>query len=220
MLATKETRWVLRGINFSIDPGRILGVIGKNGAGKSTLLQIIAGIMYPNEGSGEVQGRVAALLNIGAGFHPDLTGRENVIVAGIVGGLTRREISSQLDSIQDFAEIFDAIDDPFHTYSSGMRMRLMFALAIHLQPDVILIDEVLSVGDIAFQHKCFQRILDFKSRGCAILLATHDLDLSRRFCDELLWLDGAGVMDSGDPNRVADRYLASMQSEQLATKLL
>jgi lipopolysaccharide transport system ATP-binding protein len=203
--------WALRNISLKVEPGRIVGIIGRNGTGKSTLLRVIAGIMKPEEGSIKVWGRLAAVLDLGAGFHPDLTGRENLMVAGIVAGSTRREIEEQVDSILEFAEIEEYIDNPLHTFSSGMSMRLAFSLAIHVDPDVFLIDEVLAVGDVAFQHKCLKRIIDAKEQGCAILLATHDLSVSREMCDELLWLDGAKIAAFGPPGEVVDKYLESMQ---------
>ena len=210
MLLPKQTIWALRGVSFSVSSGQAVGLIGKNGSGKSTLLNIVAGVMKANEGTGSVQGRISAILDLGAGFHPDLTGRENVIVSGVVGGMTRREVEFHLDSIQAFSEIGSAIDNPCHTYSQGMKMRLMFSLAIHLDPDVILIDEVLSVGDAGFAVKCLRRIGEFKKRGCAILLASHNMDFAREFCDEVIWLDNAGIRASGDPNHVIDKYLESM----------
>ena len=211
LLSPEERVWVLRDISFAVPPGKLVGVIGRNGAGKSTLLRMVAGVMKPDEGSGEVRGRLGALLEIGAGFHPDLTGRENVFVAGIVGGLTRREVKQRFDSIVEFSGIEDAIDNPLRTYSSGMRMRLGFSLAVHLDPDVILVDEVLAVGDIAFQLKCLDTILEFKKQGCAILLATHDLETTRKYCDAVLWLDGSRLVESGPPDRVIERYLESMR---------
>jgi lipopolysaccharide transport system ATP-binding protein len=203
--------WALRDVSLKVEPGRIVGIIGRNGTGKSTLLRIVAGIMEPEEGSVKVWGRLAAVLDLGAGFHPDLTGRENLMVAGIVAGSTRREIGDQVDSILEFAEIEEHIDNPLHTYSSGMTMRLAFSLAIHADPDVFLIDEVLAVGDVAFQHKCLNRIIDAKEQGCAILLATHDLSVSRELCDEVLWLDGARIAAFGPPGEVVERYLESIR---------
>jgi homopolymeric O-antigen transport system ATP-binding protein len=210
-LFPQEHYWVLRDISFSVEPGRIVGVIGRNGAGKSTLLRIAAGILKPEEGAVKIWGRLGAVLELGAGFHPDLTGRENLMVAGIVGGSTRREVESQIDTIMEFAEIEEYIDNPLHTYSDGMRMRLAFSLAIHLDPDVFLIDEVLAVGDVAFQLKCIRRVMEAREKGSAILLATHDLSGTRALCDEVLWLEGARLAGSGDPNEVVDRYLESMQ---------
>jgi lipopolysaccharide transport system ATP-binding protein len=210
MLLPRRTIWALRGISFSVSSGQAVGLIGKNGSGKSTLLKMVAGVMKPNEGTGRVEGRISSILDLGAGFHPDLTGRENVIVSGIVGGMTRREVEFHLDSIQAFSEIGSAIDNPCHTYSQGMSMRLMFSLAFHLAPDVILIDEILSVGDAGFKQKCMGRITEFRERGCAILLASHNLDFVREFCDEAIWLDNAGIRASGDPNQVVDKYLENM----------
>jgi lipopolysaccharide transport system ATP-binding protein len=172
---------------------------------------MIAKVMRPDEGSGEVHGKVAALLELGVGFHPDLTGRENLIAGGIVGGLTKREILGRFDFILEFSELEEHIDNPLHTFSNGMKMRLAFALAIHLDPDVLLIDEILAVGDIAFQRKCLQRIMDFKERGCTILLASHDISVSREICDKVLWLDGNRTVEFGSPDEVVDRYLENME---------
>jgi len=211
LLFPEERAWVLRHISFMVSPGQIVGLIGRNGAGKSTLLRMIAKVMIPDEGSGEVHGKVAALLELGVGFHPDLTGRENLIAGGIVGGLTKREILGRFDFILEFSELEEHIDNPLHTFSNGMKMRLAFALAIHLDPDVLLIDEILAVGDIAFQRKCLQRIMDFKERGCTILLASHDISVSREICDKVLWLDGNRTVEFGSPDEVVDRYLENME---------
>jgi lipopolysaccharide transport system ATP-binding protein len=199
--------WSLQDVNVEVLKGRALGIIGPNGAGKSTLLRLVAGIGRPDQGSIEVRGRVGALLDLGAGFHPELTGRENVFVSGVIGGLTRREVQRQFDSIVDFSELHEFIDSPLHTYSTGMQVRLAFATAIHAEPQVLLVDEVLSVGDLAFQTKCLQRVSNVRARGCTILLVTHDLEHVRMFCDDALLLRGGKVVCCGASDAVVAEYL-------------
>ena len=209
-LAPEERFWALRDVSLSLAPGRALGVIGPNGAGKSTLLRLIGGVGRPDEGDIIVHGRIGALLGLGAGFHPDLTGRENVFVNGVIAGLTRREVARRLDSIVAFAELEEFIDSPLRTYSSGMRMRLAFAVAVHTEPEILLIDEVLAVGDVAFRRKCFERIDQFKSEGCTILFVSHDVNQIQRLCDEALWLRQGQVVAHGDPQVVAHNYVTEM----------
>src|SRR5947207_8755553 len=163
--------------------------IGSNGSGKSTMLKLVAGITKPTSGSVKVHGRVSALIELGAGFHPEISGRENVFINGIMLGLSKREVARRFDEIVEFAELQDFIDAPVKTYSSGMYMRLGFAVAIHVNPDVLLVDEVLAVGDEGFTHKCLDKFAEFRRRGKTILLVTHSLNLVERFCDEALWLD-------------------------------
>jgi len=194
-----EQFWALREVSCSVAAGRTLGMIGNNGAGKSTLLRLIGGVGRPDEGSVQVHGRIGALLDLGLGFHPDLTGRENVFVSGVIAGLTRHEVAQRFDSIVAFAELQQSIDSPLRTYSSGMQMRLAFAVAIHTEPEILLIDEVLAVGDLAFQRKCLQRIARFKAEGCTILLVSHDATLIQQLCDEVLWLRGGRLVAHGDP---------------------
>src|SRR5438132_13144083 len=178
-----EYFWALHEVSFSIAYGRMVGVIGPNGAGKSTLLRLIGGVGRPDKGTIRVHGQIGALLDLGTGFHPELTGRENVFVSGVIAGLTRREVAQRFDSIVAFAELQQSIDSPLRTYSSGMQMRLAFAVAIHTEPEILLIDEVLAVGDLAFQRKCLQRIAQFKAEGCTILLVSHDATLIQQLCD-------------------------------------
>jgi lipopolysaccharide transport system ATP-binding protein len=208
-----EYLWALRDVSFSVPSGSMLGVIGPNGAGKSTLLRLIGGVGRPDGGSVTVKGRVGALLELGAGFHPDLTGRENVFVTGVISGLTRREVSERFESIVDFAELEEFIDSPLRTYSNGMRMRLAFAVSIHTEADILLIDEVLAVGDISFQEKCLNRIAQFKAQGCAIIFVSHNERTIQEFCDEALWLQGGKVMAHGSSNMVVTQYIAQMTSE-------
>src|SRR5688572_23061690 len=206
-LRPDEVLEALKGVSFDVPAGRSFGVIGRNGSGKSTLLKLIAGIGKPTTGTVDVHGRVSALIELGAGFHPEISGRENVFINGMMLGLSKREIVRRFDDIVAFAELEDFIDAPVKTYSSGMYMRLGFAVAINVDPDVLLVDEVLAVGDEAFTHKCFDKLAEFRRRGRTVLLVTHALDLVTRFCDEALWLDGGVIRQQGDPKRVVDAYL-------------
>lgn len=208
-----EHFWALRHISFTVAPGEMLGIIGHNGAGKSTLLQLIGGVGYPNEGRVKRRGRIGALLDLGAGFHSDLTGRENVFVTAIVAGLTRREVARSFQSIVEFAELEAFVDNPVRTYSTGMQMRLAFSVAVHTRPDVLLVDEFLSVGDIAFQAKCLARIAQLKEQGCAIVLISHDAEQVQELCDRALWLRKGQVVAYGKPEAVVGQYVAEMRSE-------
>ncbi len=211
----------LKGVTFDVGSGKTFGIVGRNGSGKSTMLKLIAGIGKPTSGTVRVDGRVSALIELGAGFHPEISGRENVYINGLMLGLSRREIARRFDEIVRFAELEEFIDAPVKTYSSGMYMRLGFAVAINVDPDVLLVDEVLAVGDEAFTHKCLDKFAEFRRRGRTILLVTHSLDLVTRFCDEALWLDGGVVKAQGDPKRVIDAYLmdvAGTENLQLAAE--
>jgi lipopolysaccharide transport system ATP-binding protein len=191
----------------------MLGVIGPNGAGKSTLLRLLAGVMRPSEGEVVVRGQIGGLLQLGVGFHPDLSGRENVFTNGIVAGLTSQEVAQRFDSIVRFAELENFIDNPLRTYSTGMRMRLGFATAAHTDADVLLIDEVLTVGDLAFQQKCLERIERYKSDGCAVVFVTHSLDEVLEHCERTLWLRGGEVAALGSSDVVIDQYRSEMSDE-------
>jgi len=204
-----ERFWALRDVSFSVAVGRMVGLIGANGSGKSTLLRLVGGVGRPDEGSIEVYRRMGALLDLGTGFHPDLTGRENVFVNGVICGLTRREVADRFDSIVSFAELEAFIDNPIRTYSTGMQMRLGFAIAVHAEPEVLLIDEILSVGDHSFQRKSFDRIAQFKAKGCTIILVTHNMEVVREVCDEAIWLDGGRLVLHGRPDIVVDQYIAA-----------
>jgi lipopolysaccharide transport system ATP-binding protein len=207
-MAPVERFWALREVSFSVAPGRALGVIGPNGAGKSTLLRLLGGVGRPDEGTVEVHGRIGALLELGAGFHPDLTGRENLFINGLISGLTRREVATRLESIVAFADLQDFIDNPLRTYSSGMQMRLAFAVAIHTDPEIFLIDEVLAVGDLSFQRKCLERIAQVKREGCTMVLVSHNPTTIRDFCDEAIWLRGGRLVAQGAPEVVVGQYVA------------
>jgi ABC-type polysaccharide/polyol phosphate transport system ATPase subunit len=206
-LTPDQTFTALDGLSFEVPKGTTFGVIGENGSGKSTMLKLLAGITKPTRGSLHVDGRVSALIELGAGFHPEISGRENVAINGIMLGLTRREVQERFQDIVAFAELERFIDAPVKTYSSGMYARLGFAVAIHVDPDVLLIDEVLAVGDEAFTRKCLDKIGEFRRRGKTILLVTHSLGLAEKMCDEVLWLRGGKLADQGDPKRVIDAYL-------------
>jgi ABC-type polysaccharide/polyol phosphate transport system ATPase subunit len=209
-----ETFPALQDVSFEVPHGRTLGVIGRNGSGKSTLLKLVAGITKPTTGTVRVDGRVSALIELGAGFHPEISGRENVFINGIMLGLSKREITRRFDEIVEFAEMRDFIDAPVKTYSSGMYMRLGFAVAIHVDPEVLLVDEVLAVGDEGFTHKCLDKFGEFKRRGKTILLVTHSLGLVERFCDEALWLDGGRKKAIGDPKRVVGAYITDVETSE------
>ena len=213
-LRPDETFSAVRDVTFSVPKGRTLGVIGRNGSGKSTLLKLVAGITKPSTGSVEVDGRISALIELGAGFHPEISGRENVFINGIMLGLSKREITKRFDEIVEFAEMKDFIDAPVKTYSSGMYMRLGFAVAIHVDPEVLLVDEVLAVGDEGFTHKCLDKFAEFKRRGKTILLVTHSLGLVERFCDEALWMDGGELKGMGDPKRVVGAYITAVETTE------
>jgi lipopolysaccharide transport system ATP-binding protein len=216
-LQPREQFWALRDVSFNIQPGRVLGVIGSNGSGKSTLLRLIGGVGRADAGYIKVNQRIAGLLDLGTGFHPDLTGRENVFVNGVISGLTRREVAQRFDSIVDFAELESFIDNPIRTYSTGMQMRLGFAIAIHARPELLLIDEILSVGDHSFQHKCLDRITQFKNEGCTILIVSHDTGQIAEFCDEAIWLNSGHLAASGQARDVVAKYLGEADRSAFRT---
>ena len=218
-LKPDETFEALKGVSFDVAAGKTFGIVGRNGSGKSTMLKMIAGIGRPTSGTVTVHGRVSALIELGAGFHPEISGRENVFINGMMLGLSRRQIAQRFDDIVAFAELEDFIEAPVKTYSSGMYMRLGFAVAIHVDPEVLLVDEVLAVGDEVFMHKCLDKFSEFRRRGGTVLLVTHQLEMVTRFCDEALWLDDGRTGAQGDPKRVVDAYLtavAALESRNLA----
>jgi ABC-type polysaccharide/polyol phosphate transport system ATPase subunit len=213
-LRPSETFPALTDVSFSVSKGSTFGVIGRNGSGKSTALKVVAGITKPTSGTVAVRGRVSALIELGAGFHPEISGRENVFINGIMLGLTKRDIEKRFDEIVEFAELAEFIDAPVKTYSSGMYMRLGFSVAIHVDPDVLLVDEVLAVGDEGFTHKCLDKFGEFKRRGKTILLVTHSLGLVERFCDDALWLDAGQKREQGDPKRVVGSYMTDVERQE------
>ena len=213
-LKPDEIVTALDSVTFSAEKGTTFGVIGENGSGKSTLLKIISGITKPTSGSVSVNGKVSALIELGAGFHPEITGRENVFINGIMLGLSKKEIQEKYDDIVRFAELEAFIDAPVKTYSSGMYMRLGFSVAINVNPDILLVDEVLAVGDASFVPKCIDRIGDFKRKKKTILFVSHDLDTVIKICDRVCWLKDGKVVTIGDPKRVVDSYLQDVLDKQ------
>jgi lipopolysaccharide transport system ATP-binding protein len=201
-------KWVLQDISFEVSPGEAVGIIGINGAGKSTLLKLITGTSHPTTGEVHISGRVAALLELGMGFHPDFTGRQNAHMAGQLIGLTAAEITSLMPEIEAFAEIGDYIDMPVRVYSSGMQMRLAFSIATCKRPDILIVDEALSVGDSYFQHKSFNRIRSFGQQGTTLLIVSHDKSAIQAICSRAILLNGGAVAMQGDPETVMDFYNA------------
>ena len=202
-----DKTWVLQDINFTIHPGEAVGIVGVNGAGKSTLLKIITGTTQPTSGSVHIEGRVAALLELGMGFHPDFTGRQNVLMAGQLLGLRSDEIAACMPAIEAFAEIGDYIERPVRTYSSGMQMRLAFSVATAVRPDVLIVDEALSVGDAYFQAKCYQRIAQFKEQGTTLLLVSHSPGDVVKHCERAIMLRNGCIELDGSSRAVTNRYL-------------
>jgi len=207
-VSSKEKFWVLHDVSFEAEPGEMIGIVGDNGAGKSTLLSLLSRIIKPTSGRIELNGRVGALLELGAGFHPDLTGRENIFLNGSILGFSKVEMTKIFDDIVSFSELERFIDVPIKHYSSGMHMRLGFSVAIHLQPDILLVDEVLAVGDQAFQARCLHRINRLKRQGVAIILVTHNLPEVQKMCDRAIWLDEGQIQAQGDVLDVIDRYVS------------
>ena len=212
-----EKHWVLRDINFQIDPGEAVGIVGLNGAGKSTLLKIITGTTRSTTGEVSTKGRVAALLELGMGFHPDFTGRQNALVAGQILGLSIEEIVGRMGEIEAFAEIGAYMDRPVRTYSSGMQMRVAFSVATVMRPDVLIIDEALSVGDAYFQHKSFARIREYRQQGTTLLFVSHDRGAIQSLCDRAILLEGGSVAKEGSPEEVMDFYNALVAERENTT---
>ncbi|CAG1023234.1 Teichoic acids export ATP-binding protein TagH [Patescibacteria group bacterium] len=198
--------WSLNDVSFELKQGEGLAIIGHNGSGKSTLLRLINGIFPPDEGSIRVKGKIGALIAVGAGFHPHMTGRENIYLSGTILGMSRNEIKNIFDEIIDFADIGDFIDAPVSTYSSGMSIRLGFSIAIHSRPDILLADEVLAVGDLAFALKCHKKISDFRKNGGTLILVSHSMNQVRNACEHALWLDKGMIKESGPVNEVCDKF--------------
>jgi teichoic acid transport system ATP-binding protein len=205
--------WALKDLSFEVNKGETIGIIGRNGSGKSTLLQLICGILQPTQGEIKVNGRIAALLELGSGFNAEFTGRQNVYMNGAMMGFRKEEMDEKFQAVVDFADIGDFIDQPVKTYSSGMYVRLAFAVAIHVEPAVLIVDEALAVGDAAFQVKCMERIIEMRKRGVTILLVTHDATAVKRFCDRACWIHEGKMMQQGDPIDVPDRYMDFLRAQ-------
>jgi len=198
--------YALRDVSFRVDRGETLGIIGRNGSGKSTILKLIAGVTAPSEGEIAVCGRVSPLIELGAGFHPDLTGRENVFLNASILGMSRKEVLARFDEIISFAELWEFVDTPVKRYSSGMYIRLGFSVAVHADPEILLVDEVLAVGDTAFQEKCLAKMGEFRSRGVTIVLVSHSMGLVQDFCERALLLNGGHLLADGAPAEVVQHY--------------
>lgn len=203
----REKREILNDINLEIKKGETVALIGVNGSGKSTLLKLMTQIIFPNKGTIETKGKLTSLLELGAGFHPDFSGRENIYFNSSIFGLTRKEIDERLDQIIEFSELKDFIDNPVRTYSSGMYMRLAFSVAINVDADILLIDEILSVGDQHFQEKCFNKMRELKKQGKTMVFVTHSMDSVRNLCDRAVWLYEGKVRMDGNTQEVIDEYL-------------
>nr|WP_312509222.1 ABC transporter ATP-binding protein [Pseudomonas luteola] len=212
-----EEHWVLRKINFSIEPGKAIGIVGQNGAGKSTLLKMITGTLQPTEGSVQVNGRIAAILELGMGFNPELTGRQNALHAAGLMGYSTEQIQQAMPDIEAFAEIGEYFDEPVRTYSSGMQMRVAFSVATAFRPEILIVDEALSVGDAYFQHKSFDRIKAFQKQGTTLLIVTHDRSSIQALCDRAILLEAGSIIKDGKPEEVMDYYNAIIAEKENAT---
>ena len=209
-----EERVVLDGISFEVKKGEALGLIGHNGCGKSTTLKLLTRIMYPDSGTIEMNGRVSSLIELGAGFHPDMSGRENIFTNASIFGLNHAEIERRLDDIISFSELEEFIDNPVRTYSSGMYMRLAFAVAINVDADILLIDEILAVGDVSFQEKCFEKLKEIKRKGTTIVIVSHVTQQIKNICDRAIWIDEGLIREEGKPDLVTGHYLEIMDKRR------
>jgi ABC-2 type transport system ATP-binding protein len=213
--AKYQRRDVIKGISFQIKKGDVVGIIGKNGCGKSTTLKMLSKLLKPNEGEISIKGRVSSLIELGAGFHPDMSGRENIYVNASIYGFTNKQIDAKIDEIIKFSELEEFIDSPVRIYSSGMYMRLAFSIAINVDPEILLIDEILGVGDAAFQTKCFNRIKAMKESGMTIVIVSHSLNQVEQLCNRAIWIDNGVVLEDGPPRIVCARYLEEMEKKRI-----
>ena len=210
-----QKREVLKGISFDVKKGEAIGLIGKNGCGKSTTLKLLTRIIYPDSGSIQIKGKVSSLLELGAGFHPDMSGRENIYLNASIFGLTKKEIDQKVNDIISFSELEEFIENPVRTYSSGMYMRLAFSVAINVNADVLLIDEILGVGDVSFQKKCFERLQEIKAAGTTIVIVSHSLEQLERICDRCIWIQDGRIKEVGIPTIVNAHYYKAMEEVRL-----
>ena len=211
---------VLRDVSFQVEKGQAIGLIGHNGCGKSTTLKLLNKILYPDRGAITMRGRISSLIELGAGFHPDMTGRENIYINASIFGLKKREIDCRLENIIRFSELEEFIDNPVRTYSSGMYMRLAFAIAINVDADILLIDEILAVGDVNFQKKCFEKLQEIKKNGTTIVIVSHSMDQVRDICDRVIWLDNGIIKEYDDANIVCQKYLLEMRKNSRKRELI
>lgn len=214
-----EEREVLKGISFQVHKGEAIGLIGHNGCGKSTTLKLLTKIIYPDSGEIIMNGRVSSLIELGAGFHPDMSGRENIYTNASIFGLTKKEVDARFNDIVEFSELSEFIDNPVRTYSSGMYMRLAFSVAINVDADILLIDEILAVGDTNFQTKCFNRLRELKASGMTIIIVTHDLSTIEKFCDNAIWLNDGLIVREGRSDEVVDAYFSFMNNKKIETEI-
>ncbi|MBR1738166.1 MAG: ABC transporter ATP-binding protein, partial [Firmicutes bacterium] len=205
-----EERWVLNGISFDVKKGEAIGLVGHNGCGKSTTLKLLTRIIYPDEGSIKIKGRVSSMIELGAGFHPDMSGRENIYIYASIFGLTKKEIDERMDDIIEFSELEEFLDNPVRTYSSGMYTRLAFSVAINVKADVLLIDEILAVGDANFQAKCFNKLREIKASGTTIVIVSHALSQIEQICERSIWIQDGRIKAEGTPREVHPQYMAFM----------
>lgn len=210
---------VLKGVTLEIEKGEVIGLVGHNGCGKSTLLKLMTKIIYPDKGKIEINGKISSLLELGAGFHPDMTGRENIYTNASIFGLTKKEIDARLDDIIEFSELEEFIDSPVRTYSSGMYMRLAFSVAINVDADILLIDEILAVGDARFQAKCFNKMLELKKSGITIVIVSHDLGSIERLCNRAIWIENGKIKDEGIPHDIVAEYLDDIMNKDKNEKI-
>ncbi|CUU50761.1 MULTISPECIES: ABC transporter ATP-binding protein [Clostridium] len=214
-----EIHKVLNGVSLNVEKGEVVGLVGENGSGKSTLLKLMTKIIYPDKGSIEIKGKISSLLELGAGFHPDMTGRENIYTNASIFGLTKKEIDDRIERIIDFSELGDFIDNPVRTYSSGMYMRLAFSVAINVDAEVLLVDEILAVGDASFQAKCFNKMQEIKNDGTTIVIVSHDLNSIEKLCDKAVWIDEGYKKLEGTPHDVIAEYLDKIMNKNVESKL-
>lgn len=203
---------VLKDISFNVKKGEAIAIIGRNGSGKSTILKLLTRILRPNSGTITINGKTSCLIELGAGFHPDMTGRENVYINASIFGLTNKQIDSKMDDILNFSEIGEFIDERVRNYSSGMFLRLAFAIAINVQTEILIIDEILSVGDIQFSKKCMDKLEELKKNGTSIVLVTHSIEQAKKFCDRVIWINNGVIAEEGDPEKVCNSYVEFMNT--------